>query len=293
MGELKIGGIIMKTLIFLINDVDNCQNFIKYAFDMASDLKFKLKILNVIYPYTFGTYGYVGSESPPSAEHIKQIEINIKGRVISYISEIDENAISSGKVEYISKIGDAPDVLEEMCIKGEVNYVVLQGKADGSFWSQRPEIMEIIQKISCPVMIISPNSVYEHFKKVIYATDYNSQDIDVLNKLVKITEPMQSQIVALHIFESVDFEEKIVARGFREILKKKVDSPRVTARYEVNNDNLDVVEMLETQAEHLEADIIVVLKENRNLFEKIFKSSFTAKLLKTTKLPVIVYQSKK
>lgn len=283
----------MKTLIFLINDVDNCRSFIKYALDMSNDLKFRLKILNVIYPYTFGTYGYVGSESPPSAEHIKQIEKNIKERVLSYIADLENDAISSGKVEYISKVGDAPDVLHDMCSKGDVNYIMLQGSADGSFWSQKPEIMEITQKVSCPVMIISPNTVYEHFKKIIYATDYNGQDIDVLNKLVKVTEPMNSEIVALHIFENVDFEEKIVARGFREILKKKVDSPRVSARYEVNNDNLDIVEMLENQAELLGADLIVVLKENRNLFEKIFKSSFTAKLLKTTKLPVIVYQSNK
>ena len=38
------------------------------------------------------------------------------------------------------------------------------------------------------------------------------------------------------------------------------------------------------------ANLIVVLKVNRNFFERLFKSSFTAELVENTQLPIMVYK---
>jgi nucleotide-binding universal stress UspA family protein len=96
--------------------------------------------------------------------------------------------------------------------------------------------------------------------------------------------------MALHISNDDEFEKKLKSEGFAEVLSEKTGYNKVSVKMIADGDGKDAAESLMNKAEKAKADLIVVLKENRNFFERIFKSSFTADLIKKVQLPVLVYR---
>jgi nucleotide-binding universal stress UspA family protein len=56
--------------------------------------------------------------------------------------------------------------------------------------------------------------------------------------------------------------------------------------------NNDTAELLNDYALLIKADLIVVLKENKSFFERIFKSDPAKKIIKKSMLPVLVFHEK-
>jgi nucleotide-binding universal stress UspA family protein len=171
--------------------------------------------------------------------------------------------------------------------------VMLQGQSEQSFWMQNSTIMDVVRDVPCPVWIIPPDARYQPMKKIDYATDYNEEDISILKRLIELTKPFDPDILAMHISDDDKFEIKLKSEGFAEILNKKTGSNKITVTMIADKDGKDAVEILVSEAEKEKANLIVVLKENRNFFESLFKSSFTADLIKKVQLPVLVFHKAK
>lgn len=71
----------MKTLAFLIDEMQSAKGLIRYAALLAKDLKAKVHIWHIQYPHVHGTYGYMGSEIPPDPEQLQKIANEIKENV--------------------------------------------------------------------------------------------------------------------------------------------------------------------------------------------------------------------
>jgi nucleotide-binding universal stress UspA family protein len=56
--------------------------------------------------------------------------------------------------------------------------------------------------------------------------------------------------------------------------------------------NQDITEILNKEAAEINADLIVVLQENKNFLERIFEGSFTKELINQTQIPVLVFHEK-
>ena len=87
--------------------------------------------------------------------------------------------------------------------------VILEGQQDDSFWMQSSTNMDIIKMVECPVWIIPKGAIYQPFSEIVYATDYKAEDIINLKKLISLFPHLMPNITALHITDSVDFEERV------------------------------------------------------------------------------------
>lgn len=152
--------------------------------------------------------------------------------------------------------------------------------------------MDVVEKVKCPVWIIPKGADYKPFTEIVYATDYKKEDIDSLQKLIATFPHYSPNITALHITDSVDFEERVKKAGFVEMLKKQTDykSLWVRAFYQTKHD--DLTELLNEFAIKSKADLLVLLKENKSFFNRIFNTSQTKEILKTAQLPILVYHEK-
>ena len=98
-----------------------------------------------------------------------------------------------------------------------------------------------------------------------------------------------SVIMALHISNDDEFEEKLESKGFAKMLSEKTGYNKISVKIITDEDGKDAVESLVNEAENAKAILIVVLKEKRNFFERLFKSSFTAEPVENIKLPIMVF----
>ena len=282
----------MKKLTLLLNEPKGSKEVIAYAVLLAEDLKATVQILHIQNPQGYGTHESMGTAVAQVQENLLKNSETAKKTVDEYILEIRNEISSVPNIEFKSEIGIATVILEDKVANGEIDMLMTQGQPEKAFWIQTISNLEIIRNVQCPIWIIAPNTKYQALNKIIYATDYKEADVTTLNRVIDLTRPFLSEITALHISEKDHFVEEVKAAGLDEVLKQKTNFNNIQAKMVLNKENRDLIEILNQEADRTNANLIVVLKENRNFFETIFKSSFTSKLIRNAQLPVLVFHEK-
>lgn len=284
----------MKTLLAIVNEPKESKGFLLYVAGMAINLSAQIKILAVHTPakYPMGMTDNSGMGTLQMQRNQKNYIDESKKILKKYTEEITEKIANHVFVEVISYIGFAAGKAEDLVSNNKADMLVLEGQQDDGFWMQTSSNMDIIEKVDCPVWIIPKGAVYKPFTHIVYATDYKREDIASLKKLIKTFPHYSPDITALHITDSIDFEEQVKKAGFVEMIKKQTnyDSIWVRAFYQSKHD--DLTEQLNEFAIKNKADLLVMLKENKTFFDRIFNSSQTKELLKITVLPVLIYHEK-
>lgn len=280
----------MKTIGVLINEIFKSEDLIRFAGMLGRDINARIQVLHVQYPQVHGTPGYMGAAVvAPTPEQLQKVSDEAKEVVDKVIKELEAKVSGLPSIEFKSEMGVVSAILREKVENHSYDMVMLQGHADHSIWLQDSLIMDVIHNVPCPVWIIPPDSEYQQLNKIVYATDHNEEDIKTLKSLITLAKPFDPEITALHVSNSNEFEERLKSEGFAALLSEKAGYKKVSVRLIADEEGKDSVESLVYNAEEAKVNLIVVLKENRNFFERIFKSSFTAELIKKAKLPVLVF----
>lgn len=279
----------MKTLAVLLNDINGDKELIQYAAHLARDLKVSLQLLYVQVPHGYVSHGVMDVPvAQIEANYIANAKI-AKEKIDELLPQIRNEIPAAIKIDYKSEIGIPSLILDDKVSSGEIDMLLVKSSPDEAFWLQTNSNMDIIRNVLCPVWIIAPDKKYKPLSKIIYATDYQKEDIKTLKKLIDLTVPFVTEITAVHISETDDFAARIKETGFDEMLKQKAGFKDIRVKSVANREGRDITEILNEEAEKADADLIVVLKENKNFFERIFGSSFTGELIKEANLPVLVF----
>ena len=291
----------MNTLAFLIDEMQSAKKLIRYAALLGKDLIAKVHVLHVQSPHVPGVGGFdthahagdMGTVSMPDPAWLHEIEKDVKKTVKDYIKDIKKELTGIPDIVFNSDLGDASKILKDKVEKGVYDMVMLQGSSEQELWLQKPVIMDVVRNVLCPVFIIEPDTKYQPFKKIVYATDYKEEDVSTLKRLTRLTKPFSPEILTLHITDDEQFRKKLLKEGFDNMIREKVGYENVTVKVLEVEDDKEEAECFVNQAKSENANLIVVLKENRSFFERLFKSSFTAELVKATKLPILVFHQPK
>lgn len=291
----------MKTLAFLIDEMQSAKNLIRYAALLGKDLNAKVHVLYVQFPYTHGANGFethalagdMQTGIMPDPAYLHEIEEDVKQTVKGYITDIKKEFTDIPSIVFKSEPGDASKILEDKVEKGVYDMVMIQGSSVHESWLQKPVAMDIVRNVPCPVFIIEPDTRYQPFKKIVYATDYKEEDVSTLKRLIRLAKPFSPAILTLHITDDEQFKKRLMKEGFDSMIREKVGYENVSVKVLEVEEGMDEAESFAKQAKSEKANLIVVLKDNRNFFERLFKSSFTAELVKQTQLPILVFHQTK
>lgn len=282
----------MKTLALLIDKIDNSKELILFAAKFGKDINAKVNVLYVMDPKVYGAHSYMGASGSAVAlypSQLKNIASEVKVKFDGFMKELKAEHPGIPSLEFTSETGVASSIIKEKVENNEYDMVMLHGQSEQVTWMQNSVIMDIVRNTPCPVFIIHPDADYQPFKKIIYATDYNEEDITTFKRLIELAKPFDPEITAMHVSNDDEFEKKLQNEGFASILEKKAGYSKVSVEMISDREEKDGVESLLNEAEKAQVNLIVVLKENRNFFERLFKSSFTAKLIERTHLPILVF----
>lgn len=281
----------MKSLLIPTDLSEKARPAIFYGIEIAKKLD-----LQVFITYVADVYGYVlnygyGISVPPTTYTKANSEIREQAETAfqELLSEVDEKYSQRPPVHLITKKGDTSYVIEELVERHDVDMVIIPGRADREFFSQFIADKNYLtaKNTPCPVWIIPPEYEFKSLNKIVYATDYNEEDIATLKSLVHLAKPYNAEIVILHITDSDDFNRKIKQSGFHEMVREKVDYPAIEHVHKRGSDVVDDVNEFAIQSK---ADLIVMLKENDNFLQQIFSRSNTKKMIWHSKLPLLIYK---
>lgn len=280
----------METLLAIINDPKEAKSFIGYVAHMVQDLNLKAHLMYVQEPYDY-TLG-----QPPSASYSASVEVQKKNAeeaeeyLAKLIGEIHSEIPGDFSMYFSTEVADISVVINDYVSSKRANMVILEAAEQKSFWTFASSYFDVIERVNCPVWIIPFSTQYKPVREIVYATDYKEEDVETLKKLVGLTFSLSPSITALHICDSVDFEEKVRTTGFNEMVQTKTGYKNIAVKCMVEKDNQKASHLINEYALEVSADLIVVLKENKSFFDRIFSPDSTTKIVKEAELPVLVYK---
>jgi nucleotide-binding universal stress UspA family protein len=280
----------METLLAILNEPKKAKGFIGYVARLSKDLDARVHMMYVQEPYDY-TLG-----QPPASGYTASIDImkrnaeEARNDLAGHIEDVLKEINGEVSISYSAEIDTASMVINKFITEGKASMVVLEGEEQESFWSHTSSNIDIVNHIDCPVWIIPFEAAYKPLREIVYATDFKEEDIPTLKNLIGLTFRYSPVITALHITDSIDFEEKVKKTGFKDMLQSKTGYQNITVKSLIEKDDENVSMLINEYALNINANLIVVLKENKNFFERILRPSATKKILKEATLPVLIYK---
>lgn len=148
-----------------------------------------------------------------------------------------------------------------------------------------------VDRAHCPVVCVPEKVQYQPLKKVMYATDYQEEDMDILKEVVAFVTPFASQLEILHIVHDQSLLDKAVHQDFVERVRQTIDYEPLHFSQKVYEE--DALHGIDHYAIEEEADLVVLMHKHRNFLERLLEDDATHRLSYFATYPVMVFQGKK
>lgn len=286
----------MNTILVPTRFMEEERNTHLYAVHLARDLGYE-----VVLQYFIETASY---QIPQT--HLGYPPVEITQELIENSKKGAEKAFQQFKLDLSNTVKDMP----KLSLRTDVGYapihihaaaedtgagmLILTGKnrkEDKALFLTSLED-EMISQSEIPVWVIPPNARYKRPDKILYATDYQEEDVQTMKQLVDYTRIFDTALTVLHITDDRSFQEKVKQSGFLDQVRKKTGFDRIEFRVLIDVKDKDVASNINHMAESMDADIIVLLKENRGFFSKLFRKSTTRQLVMNTEKPILIFHQK-
>ena len=284
----------MKTNLLLLDSYNNIENLISLAFSFSRQYNSKLKIVYV-FDFEWMRQSYMVGTAGPVDPSLVAVERNARKEFDVAESKIKEIAAeytkkNSSEVPYEVNVSEFNriDVVNDEWEKNK--NLILIVSTHQSYTEASGGLIgypNIIDHVLCPVFAVPEDNTAISIKNVVYATDYHEEDINVLKHLYGyLSEGEASRITVMHNAETLNFVEKLKWVGLQELVKEEVGVENIDFKLETDK---DVEEGIQDYIDEFDTDLLVVLKEKKGFFKRIFSSSDTKSILTKFKKPVLVY----
>ncbi len=150
--------------------------------------------------------------------------------------------------------------------------------------------VSVIDKSVLPVIAVPEKAKINGLKKIVFASNYGSDDFKNVFELIDIARLFESEITLLHINENKMDRTMAFAEleGFCKQLKEESQYSKISFKL---LEDLDVYIGLNNYLEEVKADMLAISMRNRSWVQKIFNSSITKKMIYHTHIPIIAFHT--
>ncbi|MFB6258555.1 MAG: universal stress protein [Flavobacteriales bacterium] len=170
----------------------------------------------------------------------------------------------------------------------QVDLVVMGTKGEKGFGDtlMGTTAANVLQKASCDVLLIPEEARFNKYEQVAYATGLNEKDPRALKKLFRFLEDdPKARVDAVHVLGKGEGLNEKHYEAFEKGLEKEGLSEKVTFE-KLEGDHLE--EVLDWFIQHKGVDLLAMLNESRNFFQRLFHNSKSKKMAFHTKVPLLV-----
>ena len=286
---IRLKNAIMKTILYATDCTKNDAYSLKYAYRFSSIMKADLHVLHVydFPPMNLATIQPL--ESLKKRMHKERIELvkkycekHLKNEFYHkpMTTHVIENNSISESISRLSKIL-GPDLI---IIGMKDNH-----STRGYFSSNIAD--SLLDKIEVPLLIAPNDMTYNVPSTIVYATDFEQEDISSIKKIIEIASTFEALVEIIHVYEMDTYTAQENMDKFKNILLNQISYPEITFRSilsskiktgllsVLNNEKASMLAMLEREHDW----------EFNNLFHKGLVKDMEA----TVSIPLLVFRKKK
>jgi len=255
----------------------NAGDAVRFAAGLACDLNARMIVLHA--------YRLVQTLS-----NVNQTAFSIKDEwdknTRTQFDRLKEEILSDCKLEihFDSDVGFATDAIVSSVKSIDVDLVIMGSSGEGA-WSGvfGSTTIKTINKVSCPVIVVPPGATYNGLDQITFAYDFKRvNEFSKFNLLKELIQRFNSHLEILNINNKKTTREsngelKFFDRNFEEL----------DYSYSFIK-NQSISEGILQYITKKPIDLLVVLKRDHTLFEKIFIESVSREVALNSELPVMV-----
>lgn len=281
----------MKTILTLTDFSKRAGSAAEYAAYMASKNKATLILCHAI--ELASELADAVELNWPIADHLveKREETisklqDLKSRLLN-LSPLHSNDFKPD-IECIADFGSLNEVAGNIINTNLVDLVVIgshksNGLARFFFGSHTHTVLD---KITCPVLLVPENLSYRGINCIAYATDLSFDNSKVINYLISMAKAFNASVSVNHI-SPFEFPVTEAEQAMRLSLKKHLSSFDPPVFYH-NIKGYNIKTSLLEIAGSGRADILALVHKRYDLFERLFHASISKQLADSTTVPLLV-----
>ncbi|HEY3371538.1 MAG TPA: universal stress protein [Prolixibacteraceae bacterium] len=207
---------------------------------------------------------------------------------------IDYPRWKKAKPEYIIKVGEPEDDILSY-INIHPPKLVVMGIRGGD--AQSDDLLgtttaSVFFNAKVPVLAIpeqTPDNWLQHFRKVAYATIFESNDFIAIDRLIKLMAPFDTKVICLHVDQGNNpYLDEAMLEGMKEALCEKYPQANFECHLLHHKDLPEAIDqfIIENQV-----DVLALTTHKRNLLTRLFNPSIARKMLLHTHTPLLIFHA--
>jgi nucleotide-binding universal stress UspA family protein len=281
----------MKNILLLTDFTENTKAAAETALILSQKMHTDLILMNtyVFYPTA---ENYVGGPWFPEVfkeieeenqEQIYQLKLQLEERSHTTLDAGDRRPVIRTTVDIVGLSLGIGDVMEKNNIE-----LILMGSHQEEVLATN-HVNEVIRNVKVPVMVIPQGTDLKKMTEVIYATDYNAEDINAIGYTLRIARACGFELKVIHVAEAGKSEANEKDKTAFEDRLKKIHARNMS--YQVVNGK-DMGSRLTRVAKMEHAGLLAMLHHHHSFFGRLISHSDTQELLKNHKMPMLIFPSK-
>ncbi|MEZ5008499.1 MAG: universal stress protein, partial [Chitinophagales bacterium] len=138
-----------------------------------------------------------------------------------------------------------------------------------------------------PVLVIPDKAVFNPIKKIVFASDFILEDLEIINTLLTIARQFQATIEVIHVKDTDGEVNEPVLKYLRSKFVPQIEDGILKFKL-IDGDN--VSERLNEYVANNDISMLAVLDERDSLITKLFNLSLSYKIANNASIPTLVFQ---
>ena len=275
----------MKKILVPTDFSENSRSALLYAIELAKKLDASITLMHCYHP----TSNHIINHYFIDIEELNDLcAQRLDFFVENSFSKSMDDVIVADMIEQKLEIGFAADKLVEVSESGDYDMIVMGATGSAGMLERifGKVSLYVAQYSKCPVLLIPAGVRYREVKEIMYASEYEMGDGDILLQLGEIADSLSSKIHLVHVYDK-DEKEPVGVGHF--LLEKMFQKKAPGLNFYMDSISSDTVAHgLEEYARENNMDWMVLVKPHRNLWQRLLHRSRTNEIIMNPEIPLMV-----
>ena len=272
------------------------ENIIVYGLKLARYLEWEVDIIHMVDPRAEHGVASTYSDSQTITPGRKMTPDEIIQREINENQSALDNLISGegSRLDYPLKINS---VVEEGAINAKLRkigqdedtgLIMVNSELDNNVLSSRRELFDLMKSIPAAWLIVPSGHQFHSFNHMMLPAEFLELDSPQYPKISFILKHFNSRIEAVDVVKKTTGELDKKTASWIENARNIFTASTLEAK------ELEGVDYNKTLIEYVKKtrpDLLLLLKKEKSIFERLFKKDLLKDLIEKTNLPLLFYNS--
>lgn len=283
----------MRSILVAIDFSENAERALAAAKLIAEKDATELLILHAYQPYIADVNVSPGNVMPGigGADFLTmttELEDEYRNRLDRYASELTAEGYNA---KAIWTLGSVQSAIEDAINDHVPDMIVIGRTGSGGFLDKLigSSATQIALNSPCPVLVVPPQVTLTRFRKVVYATQFEYEENNILREVFVLMNHLGAELTLLKIKADTQPDIQPDNQYITEI------KSHFTIREDqiVIRENRHVLDGIEAYCDEVKADLLIMSTRERSFIEEyLINPSITRKLVIDTHVPLLVFHLK-